>query len=178
MRNLLIIFTALILSSCGTVYEDENHRNVDPALEYYVKSFEEDSGVMVTYTVDIVDILGDGDQSFNTIGLCIENTETTERLFHRKRVKNTKTVQIQRSWWESRGSGSYLGEEERMLLIYHELGHCSLGLEHDETVVITNNGTCFASAMSSQMPSMLCINTLGIDTYLQTITPYRVPREL
>lgn len=42
---------------------------------------------------------------------------------------NRRWVQLSRAWWD------VMGEPQRRLLIYHELGHCALDLDHAEGTV-------------------------------------------
>lgn len=115
----------LLLSSCSKVFESPEMpagylnlpmvRNVDPALNSIVSKFEQEFGVAVYYTVYFVPILQD-----NAAGKCWR--------WH----NGERYVQIDPAYFKS------INPVRQEQLIFHELGHCSLNLEHvSDTVVFT-----------------------------------------
>ena len=60
----------------------------------------------------------------------------------------------------------WLSPEQRKLLIFHEMGHCSLGLDHRDNKF--RNG-CPVYLMNSFMPSNRCIGIYGVSYYINSL---------
>lgn len=103
-----------VLSACGTSI-------VDDRLEPYVQMFIEESitqRVLVNINNLTVVFMShermiERSKNPNVIGLCSG------------RGHNNPVVYINEKYWDS------ASEEDRMVLMYHELGHCVLGREHN-----------------------------------------------
>ena len=105
MRYLLsiLIFT---LTTCAEKPNKKNVRFIDEGLMELVTSFEEDFGVHIGFEVRWVDTIHSG-----FIGVC--NVQGSYRQ-----------VLMLRSYKNS----IYLNQ-----MLYHELGHCALNLQHDDS---------------------------------------------
>jgi hypothetical protein len=102
MKKLIALM--LLLSACGT----KVNTTVDPALVSYVQDFEMKMGVPANNT-DVVF----KPTSYPTIGVCYRGGEKNK-------------VEIDPVQWTKMDG---YGKEQ---LIYHELGHCVLGLSHND----------------------------------------------
>lgn len=115
MKLIKIAVLALALSSCG-----KKPVIVDAELLEYAMRFEQDMGVS---TAGINMVFGELEGS--KVGLCsIKNGE----------VKIT----VDKEYWAT------IAEPQRESLMYHELGHCAMGLGHDEA---KNDNGCPRSIM-------------------------------
>lgn len=122
--NKLIYMTSLcllvsLLQSCGK----KNHRIIDPSFNTYITSFHNDA---LKYGKDFRSwsIKVQFGNAMGHNGYC---------------YAEDKTVMIDVNEWDR------LTEVERIILIYHELGHCFMGLKHNNNnnsimnTYITNN---------------------------------------
>lgn len=106
MKLIKIVLFALALSSCG-----KKPIIVDPELLEYAVRFERDMGVS---TDDINMVFGKLEGS--KVGLCS--------------IKNgVVKITVDKEYWAT------IPELQREALMYHELGHCAMGLEHDEAKI-------------------------------------------
>jgi hypothetical protein len=139
------IFLVLFLCSCGvvdppiTTVEVSNvpyvGMGIDPAFFNEVMAFEREWGRHVTNTdIFFVERLSD-----NHLG----ETRNADLDSYQK------IVMIDRQRWEQNPSVNY-----REPLIFHELGHAVLGLDHYDAV--TEDGKCPRSVMHSNMMSRDC----------------------
>lgn len=120
---------------------------VDPALAPYLVSFNHDIGVNTDgISVGFADTSGNANPLGETVGECIVYSEGSTVV--------QRVIQIDPTYWAT------CNANERQQLVYHELGHCAMGLQHI-TGVDSNN--CPLSIMypyvfggsncySSQMP--------------------------
>jgi len=112
IRHVIALASAVILCGCGEFRSYRIERGyVDPRLEPYVQLFEKLYGVVATMPVVIADL------DTYTAGLCWTGRP------HR--------VEISRSLFEYYEHSFPEAIEE---VVYHELGHCVLGLDHDDTI--------------------------------------------
>lgn len=89
-------------------------RQVDPALEPYVSKFEKEFDVAVDYPVTFASILPtDGKR----VGQCV----TWQN--------GARKIMIDSTYWQ------YCNDAQAEQLVYHELGHCALGLGHDDRTI-------------------------------------------
>lgn len=108
----LIIGIAMVLTSCGK-YSDVH---VDSELEPYALEFELDIGVNTSgISIRFGELIG------NQIGLCTI------------RGSENKEITIKREYWDK------LSKLARQELMYHELGHCAMDLDHDDATVFDPN---------------------------------------
>jgi len=108
MKNLILILTISILTSCGQGINVE--KGIDSELLSYVEYAEDMLDVRVEYAVRFAK---EGElDSEKTAGVC-------------KSTKGVSTkVLINKTFWEESN------EARRELLVLHEIGHCSLDLDH------------------------------------------------
>lgn len=126
-----LITTMALLTSCGIplplqkdlVVKDINavrqFSTTDPAFSKYVQEFEHNGRKILndgSFSVGDVPINFGDTENPNFQGVCFEYPD------------GTKEVIIKKSWWDA------VSEDYRESLIFHELGHCSLGRDHlDDT---------------------------------------------
>jgi len=99
-----IFIFVLFLSACGRV-------EYDPAFVEHVKSFQKETGIIVE-----LPIVFDSDVDDKYVAVC------------RKYFYTHTIIKVNPRHWEQL---SFYGKEET---IYHELGHCVLNRDHDETL--------------------------------------------
>ena len=104
MRTVCLILV-IFLAGCGRFYPPTV---INKDFLPYVQSFEDLWGHKVKFSV----IYGDVPDEY--IGVCKTWSD------------GHKEVHIDKEWWES----EYTNDTERLVLIYHELGHCALGRGH------------------------------------------------
>lgn len=114
MKRFLILLT--LASSCGP----NTPIIVDDALAPYVHKFEKDIDVRVSNVS-----VGFGPTSGNVVGKC---------LLH----GSYRKITIKKDYWDS------VSEVQKEQLMYHELGHCALGLGHEDGLL---SNYCPASIM-------------------------------
>ena len=117
----------LNISSCT----QENNNEIEAELQVHFNNFVEEASVYgMEISLEDVDISG-----------YIENIETRGTLGQCKSYSNgSKQVVIDEPYWDR------VDETEREYLVFHELGHCLLSRDHDDTQ--DENGNC-ASIMQS-----------------------------
>ena len=126
-KKLSLIPIIILSTSCGTIKDIQTERSIDPALEGNVTAFEEIFHVRVDYPV-VYEDLPTYRKADGTVVVRLGTCETIGRVPIRV-VVNKTLVQ---------------GETAKMGVVYHELGHCSLGLPHedsgDELDIMNTNG--------------------------------------
>lgn len=127
MKQILILLSLFLISSCGLpIIEDlvkrdqetRKHNTTNPVFNSYIKSFEaagSKNGVSVSASNVPVNF-GDTENP-NHRGICATYQD------------GSKEIIIQKSWWNAQP------EDFKESLIYHELGHCVLGRDHDDHTV-------------------------------------------
>lgn len=119
MKKFSLLFF-IILSSCGrTPY-------IEPELIKYLNRFEKE----INYSTENIAVVFTNLDA-PTIGVCTLNDFSFN------------FIQLDRRFWESSD------EYEREQLIYHELGHCAMFLEHNDTEVTYNSVKIPGSIMNS-----------------------------
>lgn len=112
----IIIFS----SGCGLIPETRPAGTIEPAFLPYVVYFADKAGENRVSIGDLyslsVNMALDEHFSKDTVGTCQRN-------------KNSQQIYIKKSYWDK---ASLSGREE---LIFHELGHCLLGMNHDTSIV-------------------------------------------
>lgn len=136
MKYAVFIIVGLVTSGCG------KPGVIDPETVSYVNSFQDasqrvgkaltiaNSGVSVNFGV--VDHVGE------TGAMCDQNSNS---------------VIIDKASWDQ------MSVDQRKQVIYHELGHCVLHRDHDNSKDEATN--CHVSLMSSSSVVDSCINALG-----------------
>jgi len=106
MLRVLTISLAVSAAGCGQGFRAVGY--VEPELRRYVEAFETEYGVLVQYSVVFEGLPG------GLVGQC------------RRWKDGRRKVVIDREFYESAGHWAM------HQLVFHELGHCSLGLGHNE----------------------------------------------
>lgn len=144
--NMGLILASLMVASCGgVVYDCIAFANGAPIerqgirfeVAPYVKAWEQETGMLVDYWVGFAPL------DAGRAGEC----RTWDNGYHE--------IRLDRLGWEG------YTHEQRKALIWHELGHCSLHLEHNEA--IQNNG-CPVDVMFPSVPPDICL-TMGGTSY-------------
>jgi hypothetical protein len=131
MRYLLLLL--LMVASCGPKPEDQLNLHIDQEFFIYVDVFEDETGIKVNRTgIRFEDKLSDPKR----IGECFKYRGSEEG-----------EVRILKSWWDD------TSETNRMILIMHELGHCTLNKGHNDAMF---NDGCPKSMMNSYHPGEYC----------------------
>ena len=140
MRLFAISLLVMTLFSCTKEYGYDVNSEVEP----YFRLFETEAaerGYVFNLEADgigaTVDFIKDG----TTVGQCQTSDQGNKRVF------------IDRAFWES------FDHYEREFIVFHELGHCVLDRDHDDSVSSMNK--C-ASIMQSGLGR--CKNDYGPDT--------------
>jgi hypothetical protein len=105
-NNALLLIMVLAQMSCTSFRPKEVNK--------YVDIFEKACNIKVTTPIFFVDIKSDQ----GTVGICWNK----DKWFH--------FIEIDKSYW------NVATDSERMQLVLHELGHCELKRDHDETTSI------------------------------------------
>ncbi len=121
MIKWLILFMVIVISSCTKEYGYE----VDAELQPYFETFELE-GSLRGFDIDI-DAEGIGGmiefiKDNSTVGQCQTSDEGNRRVF------------IDKAFWQA------YNNSEKEFIVFHELGHCYLRREHDDS--IDNNRVC------------------------------------
>lgn len=109
MKYLILLLT---LTACAPTPEISLGESIGQEFQGYVKEFDETFQVTTQATVQFSDTLPD-----NMLGLCTTFTRPNDFL---------NIVSINRKFWET------ANDWQKEQLIFHELGHCELGLKHDD----------------------------------------------
>lgn len=129
MKFLPLILIAITMTACGKFEAAKSKRMVDPRLEPYVQTFEKAYRVIANLSVQV----GKIDPAW--AGVCYGNSR----------------VVISQDWFLYDLGPYNLGLEETVL---HELGHCVLGLDHDDSILTSGPAAwCPTSIMFSYMIS-------------------------
>ncbi|NNE30085.1 MAG: hypothetical protein HKN16_10625 [Saprospiraceae bacterium] len=129
-RSIYIFGLILLLSACTN--EEENLVIIDPALQTYVYRFI-DEGAERNVDVDF---------TLEGITIEIENIETNGVPGQCQSYDGGANILlIDPQFW------SAYSEVKKELLLFHELGHCYLGLAHDDNK--DENGNCLSIMHSS-----------------------------
>ncbi len=107
MKRLLLALGLLSICACGKAPV-----SVDPALQPYFASFETDvgfstDGINAEFATNL-----ENNPLGETVGECMIYTD------------GTRTIRIDSAYWAK------IDNDSKTELMYHELGHCSMGLGH------------------------------------------------
>jgi hypothetical protein len=112
MKRLLL--ATLLLTGCG-IKDPRTIRGIAPEIQPYVDLYLEVKGSPMNYDIPIQ---FDDFSSSTQIGLC------------RSWTHGYRQITIDKEYWDN----TYVTEEMKISLIFHELGHCDLNRQHDETL--------------------------------------------
>lgn len=148
MRFILVI--GLFLVGCASPIKFEKHLSVSVEFTPYIISFQEHAA-QYGQNVRIDDLIVRFNDKLNgteTIGLC-----TTDRY-------ETPIIDIQPDHWYNQN------EYGRQVLMYHELGHCVLGLDHDDSFI-------YSSVSGRNVPnSIMYPNYFWVQSYFENHDHY------
>lgn len=116
MRLIIIILTLLTLTACNE--ESRKHNTTNQEFQRYVDQFKLDHETVLGSSVSF-------DVPINFESLTKSNTTAECRTY----PNGTKEIYVSKTAWES------LDAYDRMGMIYHELGHCVLGRDHDNEYI-------------------------------------------
>lgn len=106
----MLCLLLLLLSGCAKAQSNTTEEVVvDSALLFYFDKFHSDIGVDTSNISGAIIAL-----KHPTVGNCVTYDD------------NSKTINIDKSFWDKSTSN------EREEVVYHELGHCAMGLKHDD----------------------------------------------
>lgn len=108
MRTAVAMGLLGLLSACGM---PQDPVVIDPDLLEYSARFEQEIGVSSSGISMVFEELSDG-----AVGLCTVSA-------------SGRKISIDPNFWRS------IDEDVREELMYHELGHCAMDLEHDESLM-------------------------------------------
>lgn len=123
MRNALIILALFTLTGCGQGFETQNNGTVDATLKPYLDTFlkyaNQNGRAFETLNLDMTfsESMPPSNNGGSVIGYC-------------QRSSGYKRVVIKISYWNS------ASVSDREQLVFHELGHCLLNLDHNDTVEV------------------------------------------
>ena len=121
-----ILFLLLFLLSCGR--PTQRRPIIDLAFSSYVSKFSKMYGITFRSDVVFADL-----QHLNYVGLCT------------KRSDGTRVIEIDVTYWDS------ASKAQREAILWHEAGHCELGLHHDDSMMLYD--TCPQSVMHPRVMS-------------------------
>lgn len=134
-----IFLTALLLTGCGA--GPSPHNIIDKEFNKFIEQFYKDVGMWFGGSIVLS---SDAEFIANVVGTC-DYTQLTSK-------KNT--VRIKASFYNK------ATKETKTALLYHELGHCALGLDHDSRIIFNSYDTmsdCPNSIMHPTLVSDECI---------------------
>lgn len=158
-RAFFLTIAAGLSLSCGMALTDLDNfgrapprqvRSIDPAFQAYVSDFELYFATEVDYPIQF------GDTGADSIGLCY------------KWIGGYKEIVLSEKYWNK------IDNNQRRELVYHELGHCQLGLDHNDTETTfpdIGSGSYPASIMRSYVFDSVeaQIMLLQMDYYLKQL---------
>lgn len=124
-RKYLLIVSGLLLTSCG-LNRTEDRVHSDAELVQYALEFERSMDIDSSYiSLTFGDLVG------HIMGLCTSWSN------------GKREITIDRGYWAE------IDIEAREQVMYHELGHCAMNLNHDDAVLLdtSTNHTIEASIM-------------------------------
>jgi len=131
MKNVIMVLIALSLIGCGKAPAQQ-----DPAFSSYVQEFETTYGIDASHIkMTLVDQI-DPSLVEHANGVCIGNNE----------------IQIVRGAFEK------ADDNQKLYFVFHELGHCAMGKQHNNTINPEDNGLCPNSLMNFAMPGDICLH--------------------
>lgn len=131
MQKLKYIMIVLITNLCLIGCNKDYYQVIEGELQVHFSNFENEAA---TYGVDI-------DISAIDISAYIQNIETLGTLGQCKSYSDgSQQVIVDEQYWNR------ISDEEREYLVFHELGHCILKREHNDSK--DENGSCISIMQS------------------------------
>lgn len=147
MRLVSLLVLLSLITSCGVAKNQKHTQHLEGTKQYavsasvfksYITSFEEEAAKNLS------------EPGFKVGDIPINFGDTTKDEFDgvcNTYSDGTKEILIKKSWWESTDN------TQREIMIFHELGHCRLGRDHDEEILTSSsNKTYKASMMNPVIP--------------------------
>lgn len=141
--KMIIAVISIFTISCGPKYP-KNGYETNEAFKPFVSSFEQNMSVKNRVPVVFKNLEG------SNIGLCHRYANNV----------SANWIEIDEDYW------SYLDDMGKEELIYHELGHCVFGLDHDDSEININGNTIEKTIMNSYH--------FGYRWYYQTYRDYYI----
>jgi hypothetical protein len=123
MKNILAL-TIFALSGCGPAFSVINNAEIDPAFIPYVQTFlfeAEKHGYAVNKNL------------INGISMHFSNEVVLPQLAFCRIYRDNLEIHVLKNKWEDSNTAA------RELLIYHELGHCIMGKQHNDANIILSS---------------------------------------
>lgn len=149
LKRPLTFTLAALISSCGPLMPKSDnvktpgqntrlHQSSNPVFSSYVSAFEQEGRVHLNdnnFTAGDVPINFGDTKNTNYDAVC--NTYSD----------SSKEILVDQNWWNS------TNETQREIIIFHELGHCRLGRDHDNELYTNTIGeTRKISVMNGTIP--------------------------
>ena len=132
VRYLTLSLIALSMVGCGkhaddhTAGDGESAYVVDENLRPYIDRFQQDIGVDASYVAAVF-----GSLSSPLLGRCMSWSN------------GARKITVDKASWDGMTD---LGREQ---LMYHELGHCAMNMQHDNrTVILPDSSQAYGSMMN------------------------------
>lgn len=147
MRTLILLTLMLLVTSCG-VQVNSKHTQYLEGTKQYAVSASEFEPYIASFEKEAAQTLEEPD--FKVGDIPINFGDTTDEDYDgvcNTYSDGTKEILIKKSWWQS------TDVTQREIMIYHELGHCRLGRDHDEERRVAGTHTYKLSIMNPVIPS-------------------------
>ncbi|PIK15164.1 hypothetical protein [Halobacteriovorax sp. JY17] len=147
MRLVSLLLLLAFFTSCGA-QKNKKHTQYLEGTKQYAVSANAFSSYITAFEKEAAKNLSE--PNFKVGDIPINFGDTTKDEFDgvcNTYSDGTKEILIKKSWWES------TDKTQREIMIFHELGHCRLGRDHDEEIVTTSsNKTYKTSVMNPVIP--------------------------
>lgn len=132
-KAILLIVLGLVSTSCGPLAPStvKTKRTVDTDLEPYVQMFEKEYGKEIDFSVSLNEISEGSEDGSTYVGIC------------RKWTTGRREVEIDVNFYYD------ATENQLKQAVMHELGHCVLDREHDDTIWYVDGLKLKRSVMST-----------------------------
>lgn len=142
MKHLIFIFILILMTSCGKKIQYETSVYIHEDVAPFVSRFQQLSGIQIN---DLHVTFKQMDMGLG--GYCEKNEIIKETPFE-KTITKTPKVFLNIDYWNNYLKIDKRGKE---LLVFHELGHCLLNRDHNESKLDFNGKSIPASIMTPQM---------------------------
>ncbi len=147
MRILTLLTFMLTFVSCG-VQVNSKHAQYLEGTKQYAVSASEFQPYITSFEKNAAQNLNEPDFTVGDIPINFGDTTTEDYDGVCNTYSDgTKEILIKKSWWES------TDDTQREIMIYHELGHCRLGRDHDDERRVVGTHTYKMSVMNPIIPT-------------------------